>query len=93
MSIYPPARQPTNVLNGVGDMSDGSGTINPAALNASGMPCLIGFLSRPSGRPSRPGINQALIRPALGASCFALGAATSPSLSRALLTDPAQQAD
>ncbi|OCT51692.1 nuclear localization protein [Cladophialophora carrionii] len=36
MSIYPPTRQPTNVLNGVGAMSDGSGTINPAALNASG---------------------------------------------------------
>ncbi|KIX04628.1 uncharacterized protein Z518_05498 [Rhinocladiella mackenziei CBS 650.93] len=36
MSIYPPSRQPTNALNGVGDMSDGSGTINPAALNASG---------------------------------------------------------
>ncbi|EXJ85004.1 hypothetical protein A1O3_05679 [Capronia epimyces CBS 606.96] len=36
MSIYPPTRQPTTALNGVGDMSDGSGTINPAALNASG---------------------------------------------------------
>jgi hypothetical protein len=30
-------RQSTNALNGVGDMNDGSGTINPAALNASGM--------------------------------------------------------
>lgn len=36
MSIYPPTRQPTNALNGVGDMSDVSGTINPAALNTSG---------------------------------------------------------
>ncbi|EXJ85922.1 hypothetical protein A1O1_06291 [Capronia coronata CBS 617.96] len=36
MSIYPPTRQPTNALNGISDMSDGSGTINPAALNASG---------------------------------------------------------
>lgn len=36
MSIYPPSRQPTNALNGVGNMNDGSGTINPAALNASG---------------------------------------------------------
>ncbi|KIV79445.1 hypothetical protein PV11_07007 [Exophiala sideris] len=34
--IYPPTRQPAHVLNGIGVMSDGSGTINPAALNASG---------------------------------------------------------
>ena len=44
MSIYPPTRQPTHILNGIGDMSDGSGTINPAALNASGMLYFIGFL-------------------------------------------------
>jgi hypothetical protein len=36
MSIYPPSHQPTNALNGIGVMSDGSGTINPAALNTSG---------------------------------------------------------
>lgn len=36
MSIYPPSHQPTNALNGIGAMSDGSGTINPAALNSSG---------------------------------------------------------
>ncbi len=42
MSIYPPTRQPTNALNGIGVMSDGSGTINPAALNTSGTYLSIG---------------------------------------------------
>ena len=37
MSLYPPTRQPSNALNGIADMNDGSGTINPAALNATGM--------------------------------------------------------
>ncbi|KIV88887.1 hypothetical protein PV10_08519 [Exophiala mesophila] len=36
MSLYPPTRQPLNALNGIADMNDGSGTINPAALNATG---------------------------------------------------------
>lgn len=34
MSIYSPSHQAPNALNGIGDMSDGSGTINPAALNS-----------------------------------------------------------
>jgi hypothetical protein len=49
MSIYPPSRQPLHVLNGVSNMNDGSGTINPAALNASGMLSFIGVPARPLG--------------------------------------------
>jgi hypothetical protein len=37
MSIYSPSHQASNALNGIGDMSDGQGTINPAALNSGGM--------------------------------------------------------
>ena len=54
MSIYPPTRQPTHVLNGIGDMSDGSGTINPAALNASGTLYFIGFLPPTTCKAVRP---------------------------------------
>ncbi|RMZ91777.1 hypothetical protein DV736_g972, partial [Chaetothyriales sp. CBS 134916] len=34
MSIYSQPHQPANGLNGIGDMNDGQGTINPAALNS-----------------------------------------------------------
>src|ERR1700744_105476 len=54
MSIYPPARQPTHVLNGVGAMSDGSGTINPAALNASGTLSFIGVPNLTTWKAMRP---------------------------------------
>lgn len=37
MSIYSQSEQGPNALNGIGNMSDGSGTINPAALNSGGM--------------------------------------------------------
>ncbi|KAL2423367.1 Chromatin structure-remodeling complex subunit rsc7 [Exophiala dermatitidis] len=50
MSIYPPTRQSTNALS-VGDMSDGSGTINPAALDASG-------LTQSSSEPAPRGIKR-----------------------------------
>ncbi|RMZ79253.1 hypothetical protein DV737_g3537, partial [Chaetothyriales sp. CBS 132003] len=34
MSLYSQPHQPANGLNGMGDMNDGQGTINPAALNS-----------------------------------------------------------
>ncbi|RMD41316.1 hypothetical protein DV735_g3829, partial [Chaetothyriales sp. CBS 134920] len=37
MSIYSQPHQPANGLNGIGDMNDGQGTINPAALNSSAL--------------------------------------------------------
>ncbi|OAL25585.1 hypothetical protein AYO20_10426 [Fonsecaea nubica] len=58
MSIYPPTRHPTNALNGIGDMSDGAGTIDPAALNASGMSFSIGFLNLTTGDTSMRGLIQ-----------------------------------
>ncbi|KAK5104055.1 hypothetical protein LTS08_001939 [Lithohypha guttulata] len=36
MSLYSPAEQSSNRVNGQGNMTDGSGTINPAALNSPG---------------------------------------------------------
>ncbi|RMZ85262.1 hypothetical protein DV738_g150, partial [Chaetothyriales sp. CBS 135597] len=37
MSIYSQPHQPANGLNGIGDMTDGQGTINPAALNSGAL--------------------------------------------------------
>jgi hypothetical protein len=39
MSMYSTTHQVATPLNGIGGMNDGSGTINPAALNSSGVPC------------------------------------------------------
>lgn len=36
MSVYSTTHQVSTPLNGIGGMSDGSGTINPAALSSSG---------------------------------------------------------
>jgi hypothetical protein len=38
MSIYSTTHQVATPLNGIGGMNDGTGTINPAALNSSGVP-------------------------------------------------------
>jgi len=57
MSLYSPARRAASALNGIGDMNDGSGTINPAALNSGGTFSLIGprssHLRRLAELPSR----------------------------------------